>query len=186
TLDLDALDLEDANVYKLLGSGRTAGVFQFESPLATDCLRNMKCDRFDDLVATNALLRPGPLDAGMHLVFIRRKRGEETVRYPHDALREVLGPTYGVIVYQEQVMRIANVLGGAARWWRPGRRTGRTSCSAGSRWRAVTRTGRRPRCAPSRAACRRSRPRGRARPGRGWCRGAPRPCGARRGSPSAS
>ena len=112
TLDLDALDLEDANVYKLLGSGRTAGVFQFESPLATDCLRNMKCDRFDDLVATNALLRPGPLDSGMHLVFIRRKRGEETVRYPHDALREVLGPTYGVIVYQEQVMRIANVLGG--------------------------------------------------------------------------
>jgi len=112
TLDLDALDLKDANVYKLLGSGRTAGVFQFESPLATDCLRNMKCDRFDDLVATNALLRPGPLDSGMHLVFIRRKRGEETVRYPHDALREVLGPTYGVIVYQEQVMRIANVLGG--------------------------------------------------------------------------
>ena len=112
TLDLDALDLEDANVYTLLGSGRTAGVFQFESPLATDCLRNMKCDRFDDLVATNALLRPGPLDSGMHLVFIRRKRGEETVRYPHDALREVLGPTYGVIVYQEQVMRIANVLGG--------------------------------------------------------------------------
>src|SRR3989441_518223 len=112
TLDLDALDLEDANVYKLLGSGRTAGVFQFESPLATDCLRNMKCDRFDDLVATNALLRPGPLDSGMHLVFIRRKRGEEMVRYPHDALREVLGPTYGVIVYQEQVMRIANVLGG--------------------------------------------------------------------------
>src|SRR5207245_9084736 len=62
SLDLDALDLEDANVYKLLGAGRTAGVFQFESPLATDCLRNMKCDRFDDLVAANALLRPGPLD----------------------------------------------------------------------------------------------------------------------------
>src|SRR5881296_2604571 len=111
-VDIDRLDLEDPDVYKLLGSGRTAGVFQFESPLATDCLRNMKCDRFDDLVATNALLRPGPLDSGMHLVFIRRKRGEETVRYPHDALREVLGPTYGVIVYQEQVMRIANVLGG--------------------------------------------------------------------------
>src|SRR5947209_275833 len=112
TLDLDALDLEDANVYKLLGSGRTAGVFQFESPLATDCLRNMKCDRFDDLVATNALMRPGPLDSGMHLVFIRRKRGDEPVRYPHAALRDVLEPTYGVIVYQEQVMRIANVLAG--------------------------------------------------------------------------
>src|SRR5881275_1427494 len=112
TLDMNALDLEDPLVYQLLGSGRTAGVFQFESPLATDCLRNMKCDRFDDLVATNALLRPGPLDSGMHLVFIRRKRGEETVRYPHDALREILKPTYGVITYQEQVMRIANVLAG--------------------------------------------------------------------------
>src|SRR5256885_10607986 len=91
---------------------RPAGVFQFESPLATDCLRNMKCDRFDDLVATNALMRPGPLDSGMHLVFIRRKRGDEPVRYPHAALRDVLEPTYGVIVYQEQVMRIANVLAG--------------------------------------------------------------------------
>src|SRR6185436_2405481 len=58
------------------------------------------------------LLRPGPLDTGMHLVYIRRKRGEEKVRFPHEALREVLAPTYGVIVYQEQVMRIANVLGG--------------------------------------------------------------------------
>jgi DNA polymerase-3 subunit alpha len=111
-VDPAGLDLEDAGVYQLLRSGRTAGVFQFESPLATDCLRNMKCDRFEDLVATNALLRPGPLDSGMHLVFIRRKRGEERVRYPHDALREVLEPTYGVIVYQEQVMRIANILAG--------------------------------------------------------------------------
>jgi DNA polymerase-3 subunit alpha len=111
-VDPAALNLEDPAVYQLLRSGRTAGVFQFESPLATDCLRNMKCDRFDDLVATNALMRPGPLDSGMHLVFIRRKRGEERVRYPHDALREVLEPTYGVIVYQEQVMRIANLLAG--------------------------------------------------------------------------
>src|SRR3989475_99590 len=74
-LDMDALDLEDPAVYRLLRSGRTAGVFQFESPLATDTLRNMQCDRFDDLVATNALLRPGPLDTGMHLVFINRKLG---------------------------------------------------------------------------------------------------------------
>ena len=111
-VDPATLDLEDAAVYELLRSGRTAGVFQFESPLATDCPRNMKCDRFDDLVATNALMRPGPLDSGMHLVFIRRKRGDEPVRYPHAALRDVLEPTYGVIVYQEQVMRIANVLAG--------------------------------------------------------------------------
>ena len=112
TLDMDALDLADPQVYRLLCTGRTAGVFQFESPLATDCLRNMKCDRFDDLVATNALLRPGPLDTGMHLVFINRKLGREPVRYPHPALAEILQPTYGVITYQEQVMRIANVLAG--------------------------------------------------------------------------
>ena len=112
TLDMVALDLADPAVYRLLGSGRTAGVFQFESALATDCLRNMKCDRFDDLVATNALLRPGPLDTGMHLVFINRKLGREPVRYPHPALEEILKPTYGVITYQEQVMRIANLLAG--------------------------------------------------------------------------
>jgi DNA polymerase-3 subunit alpha len=112
TVDLDRPDLEDPKVYALLRSGRTAGVFQFESPLATDCLRNMKCDRFDDLVATNALMRPGPLDTGMHLVFINRKLGREKVRYPHPALEEILAPTYGVITYQEQVMRIANLLAG--------------------------------------------------------------------------
>src|SRR5437879_7620254 len=111
-VDIDRLDLEDPDVYALLRSGRTAGVFQFESPLATDCLRNMRCDRFDDLVAANALLRPGPLDTGMHLVFINRKLGRDRVSYPHPALEEVLRPTYGVITYQEQVMRIANLLAG--------------------------------------------------------------------------
>jgi DNA polymerase III subunit alpha len=111
-IDVDRLDLEDPAVYALLRSGRTAGVFQFESPLATDCLRNMKCDRFADLVATNALLRPGPLDTGMHQVFINRKLGKEPVRYPHAKLQEVLEPTYGVITYQEQVMSIANLLAG--------------------------------------------------------------------------
>src|SRR5216117_4168950 len=112
TLAMETLDLADPEVYRLLRAGRTAGVFQFESPLATDCLRNMQCDRFDDLVAANALLRPGPLDTGMHLVFINRKLGREPVRYPHPALEEILKPTYGVITYQEQVMRIANVLAG--------------------------------------------------------------------------
>ena len=111
-VDLDSLTLDDPAVYDLLRSGRTAGIFQFESNLATDALRQMRCDRFDDLVATNALVRPGPLDSGMHLVYIRRKRGDEPVRYPLPELREILEPTYGVIVYQEQVMRIANVLAG--------------------------------------------------------------------------
>ncbi|HEV2291024.1 MAG TPA: DNA polymerase III subunit alpha [Gemmatimonadales bacterium] len=110
--DMDTLPLDDPGVYEMLRQGRTAGVFQFESALATETLRAMKCDRFDDLVASNALLRPGPLDAGMHLVFIRRKLGQEPVSYPHPSLKEILEPTYGVITYQEQVMRIANVLAG--------------------------------------------------------------------------
>ena len=111
-IELAALPLDDPQVYALLRGGRTAGVFQFESALATDTLRQMRCDRFDDLVASNALLRPGPLDAGMHLVFIRRRLGQESVTYPHPRLREILEPTYGVITYQEQVMRIANVFAG--------------------------------------------------------------------------
>jgi DNA polymerase-3 subunit alpha len=110
--DLDALPLEDVETYRLLRAGRTAGVFQFESPLATDMLRSMRADRFDDLVASNALMRPGPLDAGMHKVYVQRKRGEEPVTYPLPELKEILEPTYGVITYQEQVMRIAQVLAG--------------------------------------------------------------------------
>jgi DNA polymerase-3 subunit alpha len=111
-LDMDALPFDDPEVYALLRAGRTAGVLQFESALATETLRAMKCDQFEDLVASNALLRPGPLDAGMHTVFIRRKLGQEQVRYPHPLLRDILEPTFGVITYQEQVMRIANVLAG--------------------------------------------------------------------------
>jgi DNA polymerase-3 subunit alpha len=111
-LDLDTIPLDDRETYLLLRAGRTAGVFQFESPLATDMLRSMRCDRFDDLVASNALMRPGPLDAGMHRVFISRKRGDEAVSYALPELREILEPTYGVITYQEQVMRIAQLLAG--------------------------------------------------------------------------
>jgi DNA polymerase-3 subunit alpha len=103
---------DDAETYRMLRSGRTAGVFQFESGLATDMLRQMRIDRFDDLVASNALLRPGPLDTGMHMVYVRRKRGEEPVTYQLPELKELLEPTYGVITYQEQVMRIAQVLAG--------------------------------------------------------------------------
>jgi DNA polymerase-3 subunit alpha len=112
TLDLDTVSLEDPEVYRMLRAGRTVGVFQFESPLATDMLRGMRCDRFDDLVASNALMRPGPLDAGMHRVYQRRKKGEEAVSYPLPELEAILKPTYGVITYQEQVMRIAQQLAG--------------------------------------------------------------------------
>jgi DNA polymerase-3 subunit alpha len=107
-------ELDDPETYRMLRSGRTAGVFQFESPLATDMLRQMRCDRFDDLVASNALLRPGPLDSGMHMAYVRRKRGDEPVSYPLPELQPILEPTYGVITYQEQVMRIAQVLAGVS------------------------------------------------------------------------
>jgi DNA polymerase III subunit alpha len=110
--DLATIDPADPETYRMLRLGRTVGVFQFESPLATDMLRAMRCDRFDDLVASSALMRPGPLDAGMHRVYQRRKRGEEPVTYALPELRPILEPTYGVITYQEQVMRIAQVLAG--------------------------------------------------------------------------
>jgi DNA polymerase III subunit alpha len=110
--DLNAVDLNDPDTYRMLRAGRTTGVFQFESALATDMLRSMRCDRFDDLVASNALMRPGPLDAGMHKVYQRRKRGEEPVSYALPELEAILEPTYGVITYQEQVMRIAQSLAG--------------------------------------------------------------------------
>ena len=113
-IDLDALPLDDEETYRMLRAGRTSGVFQFESALATDVLRSMRCDRFDDLVASNALMRPGPLDTGMHKVYIRRKRGEEPVTYALPELEPILSNTYGVITYQEQVMRIAQVLAGVS------------------------------------------------------------------------
>jgi len=112
TIDLDAIPFDDPKVYQMLRAGRSTGVFQFESPLATDMLRSMRCDRFDDLVASNALMRPGPLDAGMHRVYQRRKRGEEAVTFALPELEPILRETQGVITYQEQVMRIAQVLAG--------------------------------------------------------------------------
>ncbi len=109
---LEERGFTDPDTYRLLRAGRTAGVFQFESALATDVLKRMRCDRFDDLVASNALLRPGPLDAGMHNVYIRRKRGEEPVAYALPELEPILSTTYGVITYQEQLMRLAQVIAG--------------------------------------------------------------------------
>ncbi len=109
---MDDVPLDDPAVYAMLAQGGTSGIFQFESALALDKLRAMKCDRFEDLVATNALIRPGPLDSGMTDIYIRRKLGKEPVSYPHPDLKPVLEPTYGIIVYQEQVMRIASVLAG--------------------------------------------------------------------------
>ncbi len=109
---MDDVPLDDPGVYEMLAKGGTMGIFQFESNLASEKLRAMGCDRFEDLVATNALIRPGPLDAGMTNAYIRRKRGEEKVSYPAEGTEEILEATYGIIVYQEQVMRIAAELAG--------------------------------------------------------------------------
>ena len=109
---IDQVPLDDPAVYDMLSKGGTSGVFQFESNLAIDKLKTMRCDRFNDLVATNALIRPGPLDSGMTDSYIRRKIGQEAVSYEHPDLEPILKSTYGIIVYQEQVMRIANVISG--------------------------------------------------------------------------
>ena len=109
---IDEVPLNDPAVYKMLARGGNSGVFQFESNLAIDKLKAMRCDQFNDLVATNALIRPGPLDSGMTDSYIRRKIGQEEVSYEHPDLKPILESTYGIIVYQEQVMRIANVISG--------------------------------------------------------------------------
>src|SRR5690606_25422220 len=109
---IDDVPLDDPAVYKMMARGGTSGIFQVESNLANDKLRAMRCDRFEDLVATNALIRPGPLDSGMTDVFIDRKLGRQAVSYPHPSLEKILKPTHGVSVYQEQVMRIASELAG--------------------------------------------------------------------------
>ena len=110
--DLDALPLDDAEVYELFSRARTSGIFQFESRGMQDILRRLKPERFEDLVALNALYRPGPLGGGVVDDFIKRRHGRVKVDYPHPLLEEILRETYGVIVYQEQVMQIASVLAG--------------------------------------------------------------------------
>jgi DNA polymerase-3 subunit alpha len=110
-LDLDALDMEDSATYEMLSRGEAVGVFQMESGGFRDLLEKTKPDRFDDLIALNALYRPGPLKAGVLDSFVARKHGRETPTYEHPILEEILRETYGVIAYQGQVMRIVNRLG---------------------------------------------------------------------------
>jgi DNA polymerase III subunit alpha len=111
-LDIDAIPLNDEKTYKLFGDGQTYGVFQFESSGMRELLRKAKPERLDDLIALNALYRPGPLKSGMVDDFISRKQGKTEVKYELPQLSTILSDTYGVIAYQEQVMRIAAVLAG--------------------------------------------------------------------------
>ncbi|MBZ5515651.1 MAG: DNA polymerase III subunit alpha [Acidobacteriia bacterium] len=112
TLDLPGLPLDDAPSYELLAKGLTAGIFQFESRGMTDILRRVKPNRLADLTALNALYRPGPLQGGMIDDYIARKTGRKRVSYDLPQLEEILAETYGVIVYQEQVIQIFNKVAG--------------------------------------------------------------------------
>jgi len=111
-LDIALLPLDDKKTYQLISSGDTAGIFQMESSGFTEMVKKLKPSVFEDIIAAGALYRPGPLDSGMVDIFINRKHGRERVAYPHPKLEPILRDTYGVIVYQEQVMQIAQVLGG--------------------------------------------------------------------------
>lgn len=111
-IELDKIPLDDKETYRLLQSGETIGVFQLESSGMRNLLKDMKPECFEDVSSVLALYRPGPLGSGMVKDFINRKRGESPIEYPHPLLEPILKETYGVIVYQEQVMQIANVLSG--------------------------------------------------------------------------
>ena len=111
-LSLDELPLDDAKTYQVFSKGFTSGVFQFESSGMRDILRRYEPSRIEDLCALNALYRPGPIQGGMIDDFISRKHGRKKVVYELPELKEILEETYGVIVYQEQVMQISNLLAG--------------------------------------------------------------------------
>ena len=111
-LDISTIDLNDSKVFELLSAGKTTAVFQLESPGMKDLIKRLQPTRFEEIVALLALFRPGPLDSGMHDEFVNRKNGKVPVTYPHKLLEPVLSETYGVILYQEQVMESARVLAG--------------------------------------------------------------------------
>lgn len=111
-LDINKISLHDIKTFEFLCSGNTTAVFQLESRGMRELTIKLQPNRFEDLIAIGALYRPGPLQSGMVDDFIDRKRGKKAIKYPHPDLEPILNNTYGVIVYQEQVMQIAQVLAG--------------------------------------------------------------------------
>jgi DNA polymerase-3 subunit alpha len=111
-LKLKELPLDDPEVYGMLSEGQTIGVFQLESSGMRDLLRRIAPERFEDIIAINALHRPGPLGSEMVELFIKRKRGEKKIDYEHPMLEPILKESYGVILYQEQVIEIASKMAG--------------------------------------------------------------------------
>src|SRR5206468_6102599 len=112
SIDLPSLPLDDAETYALLQKAQTVGIFQLESGGMRDLLRKVLPDTFEDIIAINALFRPGPIQSGMIDDFAKRKHGKQRVTHMHPSLEPILRKTYGVIVYQDQVMQIANRLAG--------------------------------------------------------------------------
>jgi DNA polymerase-3 subunit alpha len=111
-IDLGSVPLDDPPTYDLLGKAQTVGVFQLESSGMRDLLRKLQPDTFEDIIAANAIFRPGPIQSGMIDDFVKRKHGRQRVTYMHPLLEPILRNTYGVILYQDQVMQIANRLAG--------------------------------------------------------------------------
>ncbi len=111
-IDIDSVPLDDGKTFKLFGEGQTFGIFQFESSGMRELLRKARPERIDDLIALNALYRPGPLRSGMVDDYIARKQGKTKIKYELPQLEPILSETYGVIAYQEQVMRITQSLAG--------------------------------------------------------------------------
>ncbi len=111
-IDFLSLPIDDPQVYKLLQEGNTTGVFQLESSGMKKLLKQLKPDSFDEIVAVLALYRPGPLKSGLVDTYINRKHGREPVEYPFPELEPILKETYGVIVYQEQIMKMSQILSG--------------------------------------------------------------------------
>ncbi len=116
-VDINRIPLDDKPTLEMIQTGKTTGVFQLESSGMQSLIVKLRPDSFEDIIALVALFRPGPLESGMVDNFIARKHGREKVSYPdaqyqHDSLKETLEPTYGVILYQEQVMQIAQILAG--------------------------------------------------------------------------
>ena len=111
-IDINNIPTTDKGVYKMLSAGKSIGVFQLESDGMRDLVKRLKPENIDDITALLALYRPGPLGSGMIEDFINRKKGEIEIKYPHPSLEPILKETYGVIVYQEQVMKVASELAG--------------------------------------------------------------------------
>jgi DNA polymerase-3 subunit alpha len=111
-LDIDHVPLDDPETYAMLQRAETTGVFQMESAGMRNLIKVLKPDRFEDLMALVALYRPGPLNNGLHTEYAERKHGRRQVTFPHDDLAPILRDTYGVMIYQEQVMQVAVALAG--------------------------------------------------------------------------